>query len=125
MEPTIKDGSIVLASSIPYFFSKPAIDDIVVYHNKNKTIFVKRIKKKDHEKYFLVGDNEKDSLDSRKLGWIDRKDIVGKRTIGSMPLRPSLQLCFAKTGGPGRCRHGRGARPRRRGVAQRPPEPSG
>lgn len=78
MEPALRDGNTVLASSIPYFFSKPMIGDIVVYRSKDKTMFLKRIKEIKNNRYMLLGDNTSDSLDSRKLGWIERKDIVGK-----------------------------------------------
>lgn len=77
MEPTIKNGQTVLASSLPYLFSKPRIGDIVAFVKEEK-MFIKRIVKIDREKYFVKGDNEKDSLDSRRLGWIERREIVGK-----------------------------------------------
>ena len=77
MEPLIKNGQTVLVSSIPYFFSKPKIGDIVAIRKEEK-VFVKRIFKIDKEKYFVKGDNEKDSLDSRDFGWIEKKEILGK-----------------------------------------------
>ena len=77
MEPAIKDGQTVLLSSVFFFFSKPKIGDIVAIR-KEKKVFVKRIFKLDEEKYFVKGDNEKDSLDSRDFGWIEKKDIIGK-----------------------------------------------
>lgn len=83
MEPTIKNGESVLASGIPYLFSKPKVGDIVAFKdNKSRKVFVKRIVKidpsADGDKHFVKGDNERDSLDSRRLGWIEKKDIVGK-----------------------------------------------
>lgn len=79
MEPSIKNGSSVLVSGIPYLFSKPKTYDIVAFREKiSKKIFVKRICKIHNEKYFVKGDNIKDSLDSRKIGWINRREIVGK-----------------------------------------------
>lgn len=84
MEPFLKNGQTVLASSIPFLFSKLKSGDIVVFKYKNK-VFIKRIAKVKPTftkvsvgKYFLEGDNRKDSLDSKKIGWIDRKDIIGK-----------------------------------------------
>ena len=76
MEPTLIEGQTVLVSNIPYLFSKPKIDEIITF--KKKKIFVKRIFKINGKKYFVKGDNEKDSFDSRKLGWINKKEIVGK-----------------------------------------------
>mgnify|MGYP001603666723 FL=1 len=81
MEPTIKNGQSVLASSLPYFFSKPKMGDIVVFR-KNERVLMKRITKIDQsddgKKYFVKGDNEKDSMDSKRFGWISKNDIIGK-----------------------------------------------
>jgi nickel-type superoxide dismutase maturation protease len=77
MEPFIKNGQTVLVSSIPYLFSKPKISDIIAFKKTGK-VFIKRIAKVKENKYFLKGDNEKDSLDSREFGWIEKGDILGK-----------------------------------------------
>lgn len=77
MEPTLKSNEEVLVSSIPYLFGEPKINDIILFSKNNKK-FIKRIKKKNGSKYFLLGDNKKDSLDSKILGWIERKKILGK-----------------------------------------------
>jgi len=77
MEPSIKNGQKVLVSSIPYFFSKPKCSDIVAFRKIEK-VFVKRIIKISEGKYFLKGDNEKDSFDSREFGWIERENFIGK-----------------------------------------------
>ncbi len=77
MEPTIKNGETVLASSIPFLFSNPKVGDVVVF-KKNEKVFIKRITKIDGEKYFVGGDNKKDSLDSRKIGLVERSGIAGK-----------------------------------------------
>ena len=81
MEPNISFGQSVLVSNIPYIISKPKIGDIIAFKKKEK-IFIKRIVKinpsTDGNKYFALGDNKKDSLDSQEFGWVDRKEIVGK-----------------------------------------------
>ena len=77
MEPTLFSGETVLVSSLPFLFSSPKIGDIVAIKNKEK-IFIKRIAKINREKYFVKGDNIRDSLDSRKVGRILKKEIVGK-----------------------------------------------
>lgn len=77
MEPSILDGQKILMSNIPYFWRNPRVGDIVAFKFKDK-IFVKRIKSIDKGKYFLEGDNKKDSLDSNKLGDISRRNILGK-----------------------------------------------
>ena len=77
MEPTISSGPSVLVSNISYVISKPKIGDIIVFRNKEK-IFIKRIVKIGKDKYFVKGDNSKDSLDSKSFGWVDGKKIAGK-----------------------------------------------
>ena len=81
METTIKNGDSIMVSSIFYLFSKPKIGDIVVF-KRNGKVFIKRITKidpsADGDKYFVKGDNERDSMDSRRLGWIGRREIMGK-----------------------------------------------
>ena len=77
MEPTIKDRQRVLISKIPYFFSEPSVEEIVAF-KKNQKVFVKRIVKRKGDKYFLEGDNSKDSLDSRSFGFVSKNDILGK-----------------------------------------------
>lgn len=77
MEPTLLQGQTVLASSITFLFSKPKIGDTIVFKATDK-VFIKRISKIDGERYFLLGDNKKDSFDSRKFGWINKRDILGK-----------------------------------------------
>jgi len=52
------------------------------YEEESYKFLIKRITKidpsADGEKYFVSGDNKKDSMDSRRFGWILIKDIVGK-----------------------------------------------
>jgi len=77
MEPFLLDGHAVLASSIPFIFSKPKIGEVVVFIYQKKS-YIKRITNLKVDKFFLTGDNRKDSLDSKKMGWISKKDIIGK-----------------------------------------------
>ena len=79
MEPTLKEKDLILISVIPYLFKKPKINDIVAFRiKKEKTIFIKRIKKIEDSKYFVYGDNKNDSYDSSKFGEITVKQIMGK-----------------------------------------------
>ncbi len=77
MEPTIIQGHFVMVSVIPYLFYNPQVGDIVVFQRNGKML-IKRVEKKEDAKYFLVGDNRNDSLDSRKIGLVDRQNILGK-----------------------------------------------
>lgn len=74
MEPFIRPENEVLVSSIPYFFSKPKIEDIVVFRYSNK-VLIKRIKEINNSRFMLEGDNKSDSL---RIGWIKKSDIIGK-----------------------------------------------
>ena len=88
MEPAILHGETVLISSTPYFFAKPKIGDIVAFKEKKSgKIFIKRVAKidpsADEELYFVRGDNKRDSMDSRMLGWISKRDIIGRVIFNS------------------------------------------
>lgn len=74
MEPDLRFGQFVLVSSIPFFFSKPKIGDVVVFKNSKKLI-IKRIVKEVNKKFLVEGDNKKDSHD---FGFIEKKEILGK-----------------------------------------------
>ena len=80
MNPTFKAGDVVLVNGLSYILSKPKIGDLVVL--KREKYMIKRITKinpsVDGNKFFVIGDNRKESTDSRKFGWIKRKEIVGK-----------------------------------------------
>lgn len=78
MEPTIKNGEIVLVSNIPYLFKGPRINDIVAFKDNRGKILVKRITEIEKKGYFLSGDNKNDSLDSRKFGHVIKNQIIGK-----------------------------------------------
>jgi len=77
MEPALLNGSSVLVSNIPYLFVKSKVGDIIAFKIEEK-IFIKRIAKINGEKYFVKGDNTRDSRDSRKIGWVSKERIVGK-----------------------------------------------
>lgn len=79
MNPTFKENDVVLVNRLSYLLSPPKIRDLIVL--KRGQHIIKRIKKIKNNKYFVVGDNKKKSTDSRRFGWIDRKDIVGKVLI--------------------------------------------
>lgn len=74
MEPVIRNGQSVLASSVPLLFSKLKAGDIILFE-ENKKLIVKRIKDIKGDKIKVSGDNKSDSLD---FGLIDRKNIKGK-----------------------------------------------
>ena len=79
MLPTLKPGQDVLVFNWVYLFSKPKIGDMVVIKVDVREM-VKRISKiNDRQKMiYVLGDNEKESTDSRKFGLIDKSQIIGK-----------------------------------------------
>lgn len=77
MEPLYYSGNTVLASKIPYVFSRPKVGDIIIVQHKG-TFFIKRIEKANHGRCFVIGVNKNDSLDSRKIGYIKNAQIKGK-----------------------------------------------
>ena len=73
MFPFLNPGDTVVVSK----FGKIKIKDVVVF-KINKLKYIKRIEENKNKKYFVIGDNKKESIDSRKFGWIEKKDIIGK-----------------------------------------------
>jgi nickel-type superoxide dismutase maturation protease len=77
MLPALKEGDVVLINTKTGF----AAGDIVLAQHpfKQSVKILKRITEiTPEEKYFLSGDNPKESTDSRSFGAIAKKDILGK-----------------------------------------------
>ena len=74
MLPTLKSGQDVL---VRCWFINPKAGDIVVIKHGVREI-VKRIQTIRDRKYFVIGDNKKESTDSRKFGPIKKEQIIGK-----------------------------------------------
>jgi len=77
MLPTLKPGTLVWVFHWAFLFNAPKPGDIVVFRISGE-VFVKRVEKVSDNQVYLVGDNPEDSLDSRKLGAISLKNLVGK-----------------------------------------------
>ncbi|MDE1834388.1 MAG: hypothetical protein KGH64_03565 [Candidatus Micrarchaeota archaeon] len=76
MEPTIGQGSYILVSS---WYSKPKTNDIIVLRSpESARILVKRVRSVRSGKLFVVGDNKKESRDSRRFGYVDIRLLLGK-----------------------------------------------
>ena len=79
MFPTLRSGDKIFVNRIAYILSKPKIDDIVAVKDpRDRKVLIKRIKKIDNAKFFILGDNKTHSTDSREFGMIEKKDIIGK-----------------------------------------------
>jgi len=77
MAPAFLNGEKVLVFVWAYIMFKPRINDVVIckFH-KNKLI--KRIQRIDQNEIFVIGDNKKESTDSRSFGYLSTKNILGK-----------------------------------------------
>ncbi len=81
MEPELRPGDYVLVNRRAYRNAEPAPGDIVVLQNPEATgqFLVKRIMSGDRQAgYFVLGDNDAHSRDSRHFGMVPLHLIVGK-----------------------------------------------
>lgn len=79
MTPTLRHGQDILSIN---WFMQPKAGDIVVI-KKNGIEMVKRIEKVEDGKVFVVGDNLRESTDSRHFGLINLDQIIGKVIFSS------------------------------------------
>ena len=77
MLPTLKSGQDILCFNWAYLFYGPKVGDIVVIRKNGKDM-VKRIQKVHDREYFVEGDNNEGSTDSRSFGTVSRTEIIGK-----------------------------------------------
>ncbi len=76
MKPTYLQNSVVIAWR---WFIKLHIDDIVICKDpRDGRLIMKRIAKIENNKYYVLGDNPKQSTDSRTFGWLEKENIVAK-----------------------------------------------
>lgn len=87
MLPTLKPGQDVLVFRWAYLFSRPNVGDIVAIKVNGKEM-IKRIQKTDDSpgeasakrgrRIFVIGDNERESTDSRSFGPVHKSHILGR-----------------------------------------------
>jgi signal peptidase I len=77
--PTYKEGDFVLVAKIPFFTSTPRPGDIIVFHHEIYGTMVKKVDSVNEERdeFFVLGTHA-DSLDSRLLGGVAKRDLIGK-----------------------------------------------
>lgn len=79
MFPAIQPKSLLVVSKFTYVVKKPKVGDIVVVKRSNdRSKIVKRIAKIYDSTYYILGDNQKKSTDSRHFGVVALSEIVGK-----------------------------------------------
>ena len=79
LEPSYQDGDFVLVSKIPILFRFVRKGDVIVFHHEVYGTLIKRIDRLVPEQngYYVLGKRE-DSIDSRIIGIIAKKDVIGK-----------------------------------------------
>ena len=79
MLPSFNEGDYLLVCNIAYLLSKPRARDVVIAkHPGKQQLILKRITNIKDKKYFLAGDNKRESSDSKNFGIVNRKSLVGK-----------------------------------------------
>lgn len=73
MEPALKAGSFALVKKSQNL----KIGDVVLFQADDQQM-LKRVSKIEDNLFYLTGDNQNDSLDSRTFGWVAKNKIFGK-----------------------------------------------
>jgi nickel-type superoxide dismutase maturation protease len=71
MAPEFLENNLILVKKTKDY----KVGQVVGFEYDGK-VLIKRISEIKGNKFYLLGDNPKNSLDSRKLGWINRDKIV-------------------------------------------------
>lgn len=79
LEPDYQDGDFVLISKIPIIFKYARAGDVIVFHHEVYGTLIKRIERfvPEQNAYYVLGTHQ-DSIDSRLIGLVSKKDVVGK-----------------------------------------------
>lgn len=78
MYPVLKDGDVMLVLRC-FFNKKFRIGDVVACRDpRDGRVIVKRVTEIRDNMYFVIGDNEDESTDSRVFGMIEERAIMGK-----------------------------------------------
>lgn len=80
MLPKFKPGDSIISFNWAYLFSKPKVGEVVVLKKSGKDIIkrIQNIHDRNAFEIFVIGDNPKESTDSRSFGWIKKNQIIGK-----------------------------------------------
>ena len=86
MEPFCSEGDFVIAERMSYLFSPLQVGHVVVLQHPFEDVLVlKRIRwvKEEQGKgfYWVQGDNQKESKDSRSFGWVSADKILGRAQV--------------------------------------------
>jgi len=76
MKPTLENGQFVLVDPKPAVVSEG--DIVICRHPTMDLELVKRVMVLEEGRFFVQGDNVKESSDSRQFGWLTKEHICGK-----------------------------------------------
>ncbi|MDR3574463.1 MAG: S26 family signal peptidase [Anaerolineaceae bacterium] len=79
LEPIYQDGDFVIISKIPILFDSVRKGDVVVFRHEVYGTLIKRVERfvPEQDGYYVLG-TRPDSIDSRLIGVIPKKDVIGK-----------------------------------------------
>jgi nickel-type superoxide dismutase maturation protease len=83
MQPLLEPGEEILINPYAYIKAQPKINDLIITshpHNSQLTIIKRVTEMAVDGSYFLTGDNQAESTDSRHWGTVCQKKILGKVT---------------------------------------------
>lgn len=94
MEPTLMANDYIVCQY--YKGDLPTVGDIVIVAPKSgdfkNQLLVKRVQSIPSGKYFVVGDNKENSIDSRSFGSVSEEEILGKVIYRVFPMKNQGQL---------------------------------
>ncbi len=91
MQPTLKDGDVIIVSKLHLLFGEDfEEEDIITFLDPadEEKILVKRVKLSEKDgvkRYFVLGDNTQESIDSREFGSVNAEKIIGKAIFKAWP----------------------------------------
>jgi len=76
MEPALKNGQMCIAVK-GNFFARPGAIAVFVHPSRPEFLEIKRLDYAENGKWWVIGDNESESTDSRDFGAIESASIKG------------------------------------------------
>ena len=89
MLPVLRPGDVILVHESAYCRRAPRYGEVVVARPSSLggRALVKRVLPVGSDEYFLLGDHPAESLDSRELGPVTRRELVGRAWLRVWPPR--------------------------------------
>ncbi len=79
MKPDYMPGDKLWVSKLTYILGKPKVGDTIVLRDpRDHRLILKRILEIKRDGYFVKGNNEGASTDSRVFGLVKKEDMIGK-----------------------------------------------